>query len=207
MVLLPLQKINMKSKRDYIKQFLLLVTLISCSALHAQAPSKWMPDHAKLQFAGGIGFFSIGAGYASRKKNVEGDVYYGYVPKSIGGVEIHALTGKLTWFPLDPFVSGKMEWKPLSAGVLVNYTFGQQYFGFTPEKYPYDYYGHPTSIHAGIFLGGQLNRSFKSNAIRKIGVYYELGTFDVELISYVNNRNSLRIGDILNLALGLKASF
>jgi len=195
------------------KWLLAAILLIGYSRTNAQADSfhtrsKWLPDHAKLQYAGGIGFLSVGAGYATKNNKLHGDLYYGYIPASVGGLHIHALTAKATWFPLKNIEHSGFQLRPLSAGVLVNYTFGKQYFGFTPENYPYDYYKFPTAIHAGVFIGGQVNRQLhKQRGIKRVGLYYELGTYDVELISYIGNRKALSVSDILNLGIGLVTVF
>ena len=43
---------------------------------------------------------------------------------------------------------------------------------------------------------------------RKISLYYELGSNDLYLASYLNTRNGgLGFGQLLTLALGLKADF
>ena len=55
----------MPGNRFFIKAILFGVLLIMSSAMNAQEPGKknaW-PDHLKLQHAGGIGYFSIGAGH------------------------------------------------------------------------------------------------------------------------------------------------
>ena len=167
-----------------------------------------VPDHLKVQYAGGIGFFSVAAGYSTRDGKVDGDLYYGYVPKSAGGLYIHALTGKFTYSPIKPLQYGNFRVKPFSTGLFVNYTFGKQYFGFRPENYPYDYYKFPTSLHIGGFVGGEVFREpVRPKPFRHIGVYYELLTFDRLLLSYMNNRNALSLTDIFSLGLGVKLGF
>lgn len=42
-----------------------------------------LPHYIKLQFSGGIGFISIGAGYSNKKEKLKGDLYYGYVLKKL----------------------------------------------------------------------------------------------------------------------------
>ena len=168
-------------------------------------PNSIAPDHIKFQYAGGIGFLAIGLGYESKKGKTEGDFFYGYVPKKPGGIEIHAVTGKFTWSPLKIINKGVIQIKPLSFGVLLNYTFGDQYFLFSPENYPYSYYGYPTALHAGAFIGGQING--KPLKAKQLGLYYELGIYDVELASYLSNSKGLKLGDILNLGIGVKKSF
>jgi len=170
--------------------------------------SKWLPDYAKLQYAGNIGFFSVGVGYENKKGTLEGDFFYGYVPESVGGVTIHTVTSKLNWHTFGSCNSGSYKIKPFTVGVLASYTFGKQYFGFSPENYPYDYYKFPTAFHAGVLVGGQANKRLGGNSsIRKIGLYYELLTFDTEFLSYLNNTHALRLSDVVSMSLGLKLSF
>ena len=185
--------------------FVCLLLSGTAAAKDSTKPHRFLPDHVKLQYAGTIGYFSIGAGYQNRKEKLEGDLYYGYVPKSVGGVHIHALSGKLTWYPLKKIDLKSFQVKPLSVGTLVSYTFGKQYFLFSPENYPYSYYNFPTALHIGAFIGGQVDKTFKNK--KRIGLYYELGTTDRELSSYVVNRKSIKPSDILNLAVGIKTSF
>lgn len=174
----------------------------------SRSKGKWLPDHSKLQFAGGIGLLSVGAGYKTKKDKLHGDLYYGYTPESVGGLHIHALTAKATWFPLKNINHKTFQVRPLTAGLLVNYTFGKQYFGFTPENYPYNYYDFPTALHVGAFIGGQVNKKISSRrGVKRLGLYYELGTFDREVISYVRNRKALSVTDILNLGVGVITAF
>jgi len=163
-----------------------------------------LPDQLKLQFAGNIGFLSVGAGYVNKSGRLEGDFFYGYVPKSVGGLDIHTLTSKLSWHVLRSVGSERTEIKPLSLGILVSYTFGKQYFGFKPDNYPYNYYRQPTSLHVGTLLGGQVNRLRKKGSISSIGLYYELVTMDTEVLSFVTNRKSIGLGEIVSLGIGIR---
>ena len=139
---------------------------------------------------------------------MHGDLYYGFTPEAVGGLDIHALTGKLTWFPVKPINGKSLQVKPLAAGLLVNYTFGKQYFGFTPKNYPYGYYGFPTAFHAGAFVGGQISKKISDKrSVKRIGLYYELGTYDAEVFSYLVNRKTLAVTDIFNLGIGVVTSF
>lgn len=178
---------------------------LSADARDTSRRHKLLPDHVKVQYAGGIGFTSLGLGYQSRNDRLEGDFYYGYVPKSVGGDNIHAVSSKLTWYPVKKVDLKSLELRPLSAGVLLSYTFGKQYFLFSPENYPYSYYNFPTALHAGVFIGGRVDKPFKNG--KRVGLYYELGSNDREISSYLSNRNSLKLSEILNLALGVRTSF
>jgi hypothetical protein len=185
---------------------LLLITLPFTSAAQDSVVRKdFLPQHVKFQFAGGIGLISVGFGYESKNKKVEGDFYYGYVPEKRGGVEIHTVSSKPSWFPLKKVRYKGVGVRPLSLGTWVNYTFGKQYFLFSPENYPYNYYKFPTAMHMGAFIGGQVEVS-KSKR-KKLSFYYELGTTDVDVVSYATNVNAIQFSQIFNLGLGVKTSF
>jgi hypothetical protein len=163
------------------------------------------PDHIKVQYAGGVGFISIGAGYNTKNQKLEGDLYYGYLPESIGGVSIHSISGKVTWIPIHSVSIKKYQAEPLMTGLIVNYSFGKQYFSFDPPYYPYRYYSFPTAIHSALFLGSRIGYNFPTQSyVKRISVYYEILSFDREIISFVSNTKSLKITEIVILALGVK---
>ena len=90
-------------------------------------------------------------------------------------------------------------------GLIVNYSFGKQYFGFDPTYYPYRYYSFPTAIHSALFLGSRIGYNFPTQSyVKRISLYYEILSFDREIISFVSNTKSLKITDIVTLALGVK---
>jgi hypothetical protein len=184
---------------------LICSTLFSATAQDSSRRSKFLPEYVKVQFAGGIGFLSVGTGYNNKKEKLEGDLWYGYVPQSVGGVEIHSLSAKVTWHPVKKKEWRSYELRPLSLGALASYTFGKQYFLFSPKNYPYSYYNFPTALHGGVFIGGRLDRKLSSG--KKLGIYYELGTNDRELVSYGTNLDAISPLDILNLAIGAKLTF
>lgn len=165
------------------------------------------PDHIKVQYAGGIGFISIGAGYSTKNQKLEGDLSYGYLPKSIGGIRIHSISGKVTWIPIHSVSIKKYQVEPLMTGLIVNYSFGKQYFSFDPPYYPYWYYSFPTAIHSALFLGSRIGFNFLPNTfVRRVSLYYEILSFDREIISLVSNTKSLQITDIITLSLGVKVN-
>src|SRR5678815_3646623 len=130
------------------------------------------------------------------------DRYYGYLPKSVGGVRIHSISGKVTWIPINSVSIKKYLVEPLMTGVIVNYSFGKQYFSFDPPNYPYSYYSFPTAIHSAVFLGSRIGCNFSPHSIaRRFSFYYEILSFDRNIISLVSNPKSLVIQDILTLSL------
>jgi hypothetical protein len=193
----------MPGSRFFIKAILFSALLIMSPGIYAQEEREknaW-PDHLKLQHAGGIGYFSIGAGYILGKGKLEADLVYGFVPESIGGLDIHSVSTRISWLPIKP-IGTNFRFEPLATGVLVNYTFGKQYFGFAPENYPFSYYNYPTSLHAAIFVGSRLSKPLKKGWFSRIGLYYELVSFDTELASYAWNTTSLSFTEIWSLGIG-----
>lgn len=195
--------------RCLIKLGLLVTVLLSVQALQAQ--SKFLqaikPDHLKLQWAGGIGFFAFGAGYESKNQKFETDIYYGFLPESVGGEDLHSATLKFNWFPLKPIEKGKWRIKPLSVGALVNYSFGSQYYSFDPRNYPFNYYRIPTSLNTALLLGGQASFAVSAKKeTRRLGFYYEILSFDREMVSFIVNTKALSLTDILTLGIGVKLS-
>ncbi|HLO36897.1 MAG TPA: hypothetical protein VK173_00260 [Lacibacter sp.] len=154
-----------------------------------------LPHHAKVQFAGSIGFISVGAGYEfAKKKKLHVDFFYGYVPKKIGGINIHTITGKLTWIPVS-LQKGDFKVDLLTAGVLVNYAFGKQY---RLSRESLIYYGFPTAVHVAVFAGGALTKN-------KIGIYYEVGITDKELITFASNlKGGIKFHEIVNIGIGAR---
>lgn len=201
---LRLKKYFFKSHWATIICFLLLIT----GNISAQKKSfRIKPDHLKIQYAGGLGFISIGAGYSNKNEKLEADLYYGYLPESTGGVRIHSLSAKFIWIPINGISRKKITLEPLTTGLLVNYSFGKQYFSFDPPNYPYRYYSFPTAIHSALFLGSRVGYNFPANtSVRRLSLYYEISSFDREIISFVSNPKSLQVGDIISLSLGLKVN-
>ena len=202
-MILKLKKYFFRSSSAMLLFFLLVTT----EKISAQKKSFKIspPNHIKIQYAGGMGFISIAAGYSTKNQKLEGDLYYGYLPKSIGGVSIHSISGKVTWIPVNSVRIKKYQVEPLMTGLIVNYNFGKQYFSFDPPYYPYRYYSFPTAIHSALFLGSRIGYNFPTQSyVKRISVYYEILSFDREIISFVSNTKSLKITDIVTLALGVK---
>lgn len=187
--------------------FFLLMMTDSLSAQKKNLKIK-PPDYIKLQYAGGTGFVSFGAGYNSKNQKLEGDLFYGYLPESIGGVRIHSISIKFNWIPVHSVPIKKYQLEPLIMGLLINYSFGKQYFSFDPPNYPYRYYSFPTAIHSALFFGSRAGIKFPTKSIvQGVSLYYEIVSFDREIISLLSNPKSLHIPDILTLSLGTRISF
>lgn len=170
----------------------------------------WLiPELSKFQFAGNIGFISGGIGYEYANRKMELDLMYGYVPKGMGGT-LHTFTVKNTWIPFKSWTAGKnTSVDLLTLGLPISYTFGDQFFFIPPrEKYPRRYYDYSSALRIGIFAGGKVRQELgESKAIKELGLYYEVGTYDLLLHNYVFNIGTMRFVDLFNLGLGMQVRF
>jgi hypothetical protein len=198
------------------KKLLAVLTLLFTISLSASAQDtlvgkalKWyLPDHVKLQFAGGIGFLSGGPGYVSKNKTLETDLLLGYLPEKLGGDALVSATLKTSYSPWFINLKNTYHIAPFTIGAYLSYTFGPQFDSKWPSYYPKGYYWWATAFRPGAYIGGKAGRELPfSKRKRELQLYYELGTYDLLLISYVQNTGYLRPGDILNLSFGLKLGF
>jgi hypothetical protein len=167
------------------------------AAAGAEARPWWAPDHAKVQLAGNIGFVSPGIGWSFARK-VEGDLFFGWVPEAVGGDDIFSVTGKLGWAPWTIATGGPWAVRPLTAGLQITYTFGDQYFVVPEFEFT------PTALRAGIALGAEARRPVGR---RTLGVYAELVALDMGLAYWASNTDALGPEDVFSLALGVRLGF
>ncbi len=156
------------------------------------ARSWYVPDHAKLQLAGNVGFLSPGVGYAWARR-LEGDLFFGWVPEALGG-DIFSLTGKLVFSPWEIAVQ-RWRVRPFTAAVQLTYTFGDPYFVIPPEPFV------PTALRAGLAFGAGVTRSWRG---RGVGFYAELVALDLGLAYWLSNSDTLGPLDVFSLALGVR---
>ncbi len=171
----------------------------------------YVPHHVKLQFAGSIGFISPGIGYTFFKDRTEIELFGGYVPKSIGGATIRSMSLKLNGkiIKLKPW--DQITVYPLDLGVVLNYTFGKQYYFLLPYRYPGGYYFWSSALRIRPAIGGSLEKELIRNSflgIKSIGCYYELSTAGLYLVTLFHNPTYVDIfPDVISLGLGIKLSF
>jgi hypothetical protein len=173
---------------------------------------KWYrPHHLVLQTGGGLGMVTGGAGYAFAKNRVETDVLLGYVPKRYAGSALSLASLKLMYSPFRLPLGDKIQVLPLTVGAYFSYTHGT----INDEirgQYSEDYYWFSTDTRYGVLAGGRLTYLAAPVAAtgqaRKVSGYYEIGSNDLYMASYLTNRDGgLSIGQLLTLALGVKVDF
>lgn len=167
----------------------------------------WQPSHAKLQFAGNIGLLSLGGGWSWFERSLDLDLLFGWVPPLDGGEAIFTSTLKVTVWPLELDLGKRWQLRPISAGGVISYTFGDEYFVFQPDRYPDGYYYFSTAVRFGGFVGGSVGRRLTGPVPKEIDLYWEVGFTDLELYLVVQNPRTLSVFNALHLGLGVIVSF
>ena len=166
-----------------------------------------IPTHVKVQYAGGMGFLSFGAGWDyGRKCQWETDLYLGFLPRSKAGKFYLTATLKQNHIPWDIACGKRFSFTPFYYGLYINTIFGEKFWVREPERYPRKYYTFSTKVHSFLFIGQRFslrtNRN-RTSRLKGITFYYELSTCDLYLISAATNR-SLGGRDIVGLSAGVK---
>jgi hypothetical protein len=197
-----------------MRKILIFLILFTGSVGYAQEAEteprrKWyIPDHMKLQFAGNIGFISGGPGYISRNEKLETDLLFGFLPQKYGGDALVSITLKTTYSPWRIPLKNTYYIDPFSMGIWLSYTFGPQFDTKWPSYYPAGYYWWATSMRPGIYFGGKAGKQINFNKKKRgFEAYYELGTYELKMITYAQNVGTVKLSDIFSLALGVKLAF
>lgn len=192
---------------------LLPLTLLLTGTLLAQEDSvrsyKWLvPDFAVAQYAGSIGFVSAGAGYELFKRKGNLDLLIGYVPAFTGSKTLETVTLKFTFSPFETSISKKVTLYPLTGGVYISYTPGRHYSSTLPSWYPDGYYWWSEAIRTNIFIGAAAKiATDRLRAGSSLTPYFEIGTNEIKLVSYVQNLRALDLWDILHAGIGVRYRF
>jgi len=165
-------------------------------------------DNATLQFAGGIGFMSVGFGRTFFKKESGNlDLLLGYVPESIGGINIWSMSLKYSHtLKAVKLKKEKLFFYPIGGGLLFNYAFGENYNKYYKrDLYPKGYYWFKNFPRMSFFYQAQLLQKLEND--KTISLYMEFGTYDLYLFSWYGNRESIKFHSIFSTSLGVKFKF
>ncbi len=168
--------------------------------------NKWyMPDYIKIQYAGNIGFLSIGAGYEWWREISQTDILYGYVPECKGEATIHTFTIKNTFRLYQFNIKQKYNISPI-LGFSVSLEPGQNSYLRLPDKYPEGYYS-TNSIYACLNLGVKSKFKFdEKRFFNSIETYAEINTI-ADYVYYNLKAQEDWEDDIWSLALGVNIFF
>jgi hypothetical protein len=171
--------------------------------------NRFLPDHGKVQFAGSMGFLSLGTGYSFLNQKIDAGLFYGMVPAFAGGDNLHCLVLKSTFSLYQKQLHDQWRIVPITFGLFLNYSFGDQFYIFLPESYPDGYFFFSTGLRYHLFAGAAAARTLSSpmGIIKTVGGYLEINTNDLYLMSYARNTRHFYFYEILRLGIGIKTSF
>ncbi len=178
----------------------------------AQKLNFLIPDAGIAQYAGSIGYFSVGAGYdIFKNKRGHLDFHYGYVPSSKGG-KLHAASIKLAYKPFEVKLTDWATLYPFNPGFFLSYTFHDDLaFKFHTSDYPRGYYYWSPALRPHLSFSNEVELSmpylWPGLGIDKIGVYTELNTNDFYIVNYIQNVSSLSLTDVFQLGIGVRLKF
>lgn len=186
---------------------ILLILLVGVAVdSSAQHNRKWfVPDFLTAQYAGSIGFVSGGAGYEIFRRKAGLELLVGVVPGFIDSEPLETITLKFTGSIINVKLNDRVTLMPLTAGLYFCYTPGIEYSSDLPAWYPKGYYWWSEAVRANIFVGGNLSViTRRLGKPRKIQGYYEIGTNEIKLVSYVQNSDALTVWQILHAGIGVR---
>jgi hypothetical protein len=189
-----------------------IVLIFMGMTLSSKAQEFLIPEGVIVQYAGSIGYLSVGAGYelfGNKRGNL--DINYGYVPESKGGA-LHIVTAKFAYRPFVIKVSNWAKIYPFNPGLFIRYTFnGNLGFNFDTVQYPkgYYYFSEAARPHLSFTNEFQLTKGkvLERTGLKALSIYSEFNTNDYYLVNYFQNSTALSLTDIFKLGIGIRAKF
>lgn len=165
-----------------------------------------MPTYSKLQYAGGMGLYNIGLGWAyGKNKRWETDVFFGFIPRYSSDRSKITMTLKQNFIPWKKPIGKTFVLEPLTCSLYFNTVFSDEFWTQEPDRYPKGYYNFSTRVRTHISVGQRLCFNIpdeKRIFSRSITAFYEIGTCDLYVVSAFTNH--LNPEDYLRLSFGLK---
>ncbi|MFP4599441.1 MAG: hypothetical protein ACOC9J_00435 [Persicimonas sp.] len=169
----------------------------------------YVPDLAKVQFAGNIGFLSAAAGYSYLNQKLETEVFFGFVPPFVGNKAVYMASLKQHYVPWEFGWGEALHIAPLYVGIFSSYTFGSE-FEIFPDNWAggKDFYTEQSALRLGPLIGGRLRADIEPyGPVDDIGAYWELNVSDLGLKAYFSNTGYFDFYDVLTLGVGVRVGF
>lgn len=162
-------------------------------------PRWFMPDHYMVQYAGGIGFLSIGAGY-NLWDWYEPTLLIGYVNETFGN-SAKAVTTVSIKNSFVLFRKHLPEQIKFRGGISVNMGLTNNLFRQLPPHYPEKYY-FQNKVFLSPFLGGEWQIKLNQKHLKTGGLFFEFNTRDAYLLECLRT-DYVKFHKIWNLGLGV----
>lgn len=173
-----------------------IAVMALCRTGVAGAESSLRPDHFRIQTAGNLGLFAVGAGKRFLDEKVEADLLLGHTPEAEAGRAVTTLALKFSYVPGRVSTSEGRGY----FGLGLHYTLGEEY---RLDDYPDNYYSkfpHSILAHVGWSTG-------TGEVVENGRFYVEVGTVGHYLAAYYNNPGVIRFDEILSLGFGLAIEY
>ena len=181
--------------------------LATYSVMAQDNRSKFIPNQAKLQYAGSMGLISSGIGWSyGKSNNWETDFIFGYIPKYTTDKAKICITIKENYIPWKiHFRKSAFFLEPFTFGLYVNTISGKEFWIQKPDKYSKTYYRFSTKIRfnlcAGQRLAYKIPATMKKNA-KFFFAFYEISSNDFYIDIAIRD-SYLKPTDYLHLSLGI----
>jgi hypothetical protein len=168
----------------------------------------YIPDYVNNQYAGNIGFFSVGLGYYILPKyRLYADFVYGYTPSNKSSIDIHDFVLRIGIKPYSIKMTGYIDWRPIFINLAVSKLLNSSStWENLPNYYPKDYYPQ-NAFRYHLDIG----TSAKYNINNKLGIeLYSLSTTNDLYLRYYNHyyrSGHLHLHDIFSAAIGINIIF
>ncbi len=166
-----------------------------------------IPTQAVVQYAGNMGFISLGIGWDYGKhRQWETHWLFGFLPKYNSKRAKVTMTIKENYIPWSFDLGKGFSLEPLSCGLYINTIFGHEFWAKQPVRYPNKYYLVSTKIRPSIFVGERVTRQIPENKrkiMKSVTFYYEMSTTDTYILMRLRN-HSIKFEDFVSLSFGAK---
>jgi len=189
-----------------------IILLFLVININAKAQKFLIPEDAIIQYAGSIGYLSVGAGYelfGNKRGNL--DINYGFVPESKGGA-LHILTAKFAYRPFVINIGNFAKIYPFNPGIFIRYTLNNNLgFNFDTVQYPKGYYYFSEAARPHLSFSNEFQlikgKVLERTGLKALSIYSEFNTNDYYLVNYFQNTTALSVTDIFKLGIGIRAKF
>lgn len=165
---------------------------------------KWyVPRAAKVQYAGNIGYFSIGATYYLVNDWYQLSLMYGMAEYPGKERTLNTVAFKNT-FLLKKYQLKDFVISPI-AGLSINFGSTHNTFRRLPDYYPDKYY-FQNKVHFAPFVGAMIYHPLPFKTIKGIDFYSEVATMDNYLLEAIRT-DYVKYSEIWNVSLGLTLYF
>ena len=168
---------------------------------------RLIPTHAKVQYAGGMGVMSFGAGWDyGRRCRWETDVMVGFLPRAYADKFHMTFTLRQNYIPWSIRCGGgRFSVEPFACGAYLNFISGERFWMREPARYPGEgYYGFTSRLRIHLYVGQRFTYYLKNDSLlRHITLYYELSANDLDIVAKCGNK-SLDLSEIVYFSVGIK---